>query len=73
MSARIIPFRTEPPVAPDTPIADLQRRFLYWEDDLAGEWSDSVLISLLVNATPFERGRVIAELEQRRVDREFAP
>lgn len=70
MTARIHLFTNASPPA-ETPadrrrfIAEAQRAYLAVEDALAGQWSDSVLISCLVTAGPDERGAIIRELEAR--------
>lgn len=79
MSARIYLFHhpetwgPERPVDPAFEIAAAQRAWLAIEEALSGEWSDSVLIAQLAFATPIERGRIIAELERRVIDRERRP
>lgn len=67
MSARVLqfPFQPEAPINRQTEIAVAQRTWLAVEEALAGEWSDSILISLLATAAPLERGEILAELERR--------
>lgn len=77
MSARIYLFPFGQPaeraVDPEQTIDTALRTFLAVEDALAGQWSDSVLISLLATADPLDRGAVIRELEARSARRIFQP